>query len=56
LSKGEIARVIQLGVIEAGLAEGVTARGNKKNDRAQAFLSLARTYQLHELGGFVHEC
>ena len=52
LLEGHIARTIQLFMIKAGLAEGVAARGDEKNQRAKALLAPCRAQELNELCGF----
>jgi hypothetical protein len=40
-------------MIEAGFAESVTSRRNKKDDRAETPFALGGAKQLNELDGFV---
>jgi len=42
-------------MIEAGFAESVTSRRNKKDDRAETPFALGGAKQLNELDGFVSQ-
>src|SRR5215813_4039493 len=54
LVKGHIARLVQLGMIEAGLTKRIATRGHEENYRTEALFAFRGSHQLNELNGFRH--
>ncbi|HKP83562.1 MAG TPA: hypothetical protein VJT69_16135, partial [Pyrinomonadaceae bacterium] len=53
LREGQVAGLVQFGVVEARLTESVAARRDEQNHRAESLFAFRRSQQLHELYGFV---
>src|SRR5438445_585290 len=53
LRKRHIARLVQLFMIEAGLAKRIAARGHKQDYRPKPLFALGRAHKLNKLDGFV---
>ena len=51
--EGQVAGLIQFGMIEAGATQRIAAGGDEQNYRAEALFALRRANELHELDGFV---
>jgi hypothetical protein len=45
--------MVQFFMVEAGFAESITSRCDKKDDRSKTLFAFGRAEELHELDGFI---